>query len=141
MLSSMGLLNRRLLCSITSCRKVTHVHQAERQTHQIPERASSPSPSYLQEGYGQVVVVVLLLNVLHRVPVCPAFQVVLQLPTVQQLDIAQVTDDRDPTGTQRHFQDPPRTETTAGMRSLGPRVLPFHHQTLSSGGNFIHTCK
>lgn len=72
----MGRLNRRLLCCITSCGKVTQVRQ-------ISERASSPSPpSYLQEGDGQVVVVVLLLNVLHRVPVRPAFQVILQLLTV-----------------------------------------------------------
>lgn len=78
-LSSMGRLNRRLLCSITSCGKMT----GQSELHQISEGASSPaSPSYLQEGHGQVVVVVLLLNVLHRVPVRPAFQVVLQLLTV-----------------------------------------------------------
>lgn len=75
-LSSTGRLNRRLLCSITSCRKLKHRYQSDLSVTQI---SWATIPSYLEEGYGQVVIVVLLLNVLHCVPVGPAFQVILQL--------------------------------------------------------------
>lgn len=53
--------------------------------------------SYLQEAYSHIIIIILLLNMLQCVPVGLALQVVLQLLTVGQFHITEVTADGDPT--------------------------------------------
>lgn len=53
--------------------------------------------TYLEEGYGMIIIIILQLNVLQGVPVSLAIQMIVQLLTIGELGFTEVTDNGAPT--------------------------------------------